>query len=425
MLIRLSSQRSRLLLVAIAFLFAVALSFFGIRAALAEYYVSLNTQAGFETAVRLEPSDPRKWYLLGRYWQYNLTEQDAGRAIIAYRTSLRLDSLSANTWLDLAEAYESGGEIDAARKAFLEAKHVYPASPEASWRFGNFLLLQNELEPAFAEFRSAIQEDPRLGAQAVRVCRHVEPDFSVILDRVVPPIAEAYLNVVSELTNEGDTNDALKVWSKLLALHPKLHSGEVIQFVDVLLRGQQMSDAASVWRQAVNLMDVPKMDDPPGSLVWDGGFETDVTGGGLAWRLVQHPSVVISYDRNIKRSGLRALRLDVAQEDISGFGGVCEWMVVEPHTAYEFSAWLRTKDIANEEGIFFRLVTLGLQVNTAFETTKLAGTNEWTRVSMPWTSPDESHLAEACLARSRGYNQRHGIVWVDDVSLLKVDTTTE
>jgi tetratricopeptide (TPR) repeat protein len=424
-ILKLSSQTNRLLLVALAFLFAVVMSFFGIREALAEYDAGLNTRRGFETAVRLEPSDPRNWYFLGRYWQYNLVEQDTGRAILAYRTSLRLNPLSADTWLDLASAYETDGEINAARKAFLEAKRVYPVSSEVLWRYGNFLLRQNELEFAFSELRGAIEKDPSLAAEAVRTCRHVEPDFSAILDRVLPPIAGAYLNAVLELTNEADTNDALKVWSKLLALHPKLHSVEVIQFVDGLLRRQQMSDAARVWRQAVNLVDVPKTDDPAGSLIWDGGFETDVSGGALAWRFTQHESAVISYDQNVKHSGIRALRLDIAQKDISGFVGVCQWVVVEPDTAYEFSAWLRTKDIAKEESIFFRLGTIGLRENPVFETTKLGGTNEWTRISIPWTSPDESRLAQVCLARSRGFDQRHGIVWIDDVSLLKLDATTK
>jgi tetratricopeptide (TPR) repeat protein len=421
--LKLSSQTSRLLLVALGCLFAVALSFFGIRAGLAEYYVSLNTRAGFETAVRLEPSDPDKWYLLGRYWQYNLIEQDMSRAVLAYRTSLRLNSFSADTWLDLASAYETEGEIDASRKAFLEAKHVYPLSPEVSWRYGNFLLQQGELESAFAEFRRALEQDPHLGAAAVRICRHVEPDFSLIVDRVLPPVADVYLSVVWELTDEADTDDALKVWPKLLALHPKLHSREVMQFVDGLLRAHQMSDAAMVWRQAANLMGMPKVDDPPGSVIWDGGFETDVTGGGLAWRLTQHPSAVISYDYKVKHSGSRALRLDISQKDISGFVGVCQWVVVEPDTTYEFSAWLRTKDIAKEEGIFFRLGSLGLPENPVLETTKLDGTNDWTKISVPWTSPDESRLAQVCLARSRGFDQRHGIVWVDDVSLLELDTT--
>jgi hypothetical protein len=79
-MLRLSSQTHRLLLVAMAFLFALTLSLFGIRAALAAHYVSLNTRAGFETAVRLEPNDPQMWHSLGRYWQYDPVEGDTGRA---------------------------------------------------------------------------------------------------------------------------------------------------------------------------------------------------------------------------------------------------------------------------------------------------------------------------------------------------------
>jgi hypothetical protein len=325
----------------------------------------------------------------------------------------------------LASAYETEGEIDAARKAFLEAKHLYPVSAEVLWGYGNFLLRQNELESAFAEFHRAIEENPQLGGEAVRICRHVEPDFDQILYRVLPPKAEAYQSVVWELMDEADTTDALKVWSKLFLLHPKLHSPEVFQLVDALLRGQHTSDAARVWGQAVTLMDLPKMHDPAGSLIWDGGFETDVTGGGLAWRFGQHQSPVITYDHNVMHSGLRALRLDFDQKNISGFVDVCQLVFVEPKTPYEFSAWLRTKDMAEEGGIFFRLAMPGLQASPVFETIKLLGTNEWTKVSMLWTSPDESRLAQVCLARSRAYDQHHGTAWVDDVSLLKLDATTK
>jgi hypothetical protein len=424
-ILRLSGQTNRLLLVAMAILFAVALSFFAIREALAAHFVSLNTRAGFETAVRLEPNDPDMWYFLGRYWQFDPVEADTARSLRAYRTSLGLNPRSVDTWLDLALAYETEGELDAARKAFLEAKHLYPVSSEVLWRYGNFLLRQNELESAFGEFHRAIEENPQLGAEAVRICRHVEPDFNRILYRVLPPKAEAYQSAVWELTEEADTADALKVWSKLFVLNPRLHSREVIQFVEGLLRSPQTSEAARVWWQAVTLMELPKMHDPAGSLIWDGGFETDVVGGGLAWRFEQHQNPVISYDHNAMHSGLRALRLDFDQKNISGFVDVCQLVVVEPKTAYEFSAWLRTKDMAKEGGIFFHIATPDLQASPVFETTKLLGTNEWTKVSMPWTSPAESRLAQVCLERLRAYDQHHGTAWVDDVSLLKLDSTTK
>jgi len=75
-------------------------------------------------------ADPRNWYLLGRYWQYNLEDPDAQRAIRFYLSALSLNPLSPETWLDLATAYESESNLVAARDAFLHAKKVYPLSAD-------------------------------------------------------------------------------------------------------------------------------------------------------------------------------------------------------------------------------------------------------------------------------------------------------
>src|SRR5271155_4934477 len=140
MILRLSSPVARILLVLLASMLATAISYSGIRNILAAHAAGLNTPEGYERATRLEPDDARNWYLLGRYWQYNLEEPDAQRAIRLYQTALSFDPHSADAWLDLGTAYESEGDLAAARNAFVQAKRVYPLSPEVSWRYGNFLL---------------------------------------------------------------------------------------------------------------------------------------------------------------------------------------------------------------------------------------------------------------------------------------------
>src|SRR5437879_9514226 len=126
MILSLSSIAQRGLLVVASFAVALILSYFSIRNALAAHYAGLQNAEGFERATRLEPADPRNWYLLGRYWQYNLENADASRAIQAYRSAISLDPGSSDTWLDLATVYESEGDLAAARNAFLRAKKAYP-----------------------------------------------------------------------------------------------------------------------------------------------------------------------------------------------------------------------------------------------------------------------------------------------------------
>src|SRR6266851_2398706 len=151
MILRLSSAAQRAVLVSASF---------GV------HYAGLQTAEAYERATHLEPTDPRNWNLLGRYWLYNLEDPDAARAIRSYLSALSLNPASSETWLDLATAYESEANPVAARDAFLHAKKVYPLSPEVAWRYGNFLLRQGELDPAFTEMRHAIEADPRRAAEA-------------------------------------------------------------------------------------------------------------------------------------------------------------------------------------------------------------------------------------------------------------------
>src|SRR5437762_13553895 len=69
MILGLSSIAQRGLLVVASFAVALILSYFSIRNALAAHYAGLETPEGYERATRLEPANPRNWYLLGRYWQ--------------------------------------------------------------------------------------------------------------------------------------------------------------------------------------------------------------------------------------------------------------------------------------------------------------------------------------------------------------------
>jgi len=186
------SRSRRLLALALAIETAVFLGYFSIRAGLASHYVELNTLGGFEKAVRLEPSNDRNWYSLGRYLQNNLENRDLERAISAYLKALEINPRSAETWLELASAYESKADINAAQKTFIEARRIYPASGDVSWKYENFLLRQNENVKGFLEIHRAVEADPGRALEAFLVCRHVERDLEVILDRALPPFPIAY-----------------------------------------------------------------------------------------------------------------------------------------------------------------------------------------------------------------------------------------
>ena len=421
MILRLSNPAARIALLFVALALAAALAYSSLRNAIAAHAVGLGTRVGHERAVKLEPGNPLNWFLLGRYWQYNLEEPDSTRAIQAYRTALALDPRSANTWLDLATVYELEGDNSAARDAFVQAKRVYPLSAEVSWRYGNFLLRVGEFPQAFAEIRHSVFVDPNRAAEAFSRCWRVNPDIQVILDQVLPASGPVYLDAIRELMADAQMRPALTVWDRLVSIHPKLHLSEAIPFVDMLLFARRPEDARRVWMDAALLAETPATGDPSDSVLWDGGFESGVFGGGLSWTFPASPSgVQVGIDSKEKHSGERSLELGFDGKHNVNFADVCHLAVVQPATRYKFSAWVRTQALTTDQGIRFRLEWTENSHAASADTPEFHGTQDWSRVELPWLAPPDVHQVRVCVARNPSdvYGSRiHGTAWVDDVAL--------
>jgi tetratricopeptide (TPR) repeat protein len=428
MILRLSSPAARGLLVLLALALAAGLSYSGIRNALAVHDAELNAPDGYERATKLEPDDARNWYLLGRYWQYNLEDPEAQRAIRSYQTALSFDPHSADARLDLGTAYESEGDVAAARNAFVQAKRVYPLSPEVSWRYGNFLLRRGELDAAFAEFRHAVEADPKRGAAAFALSMRFNPDVNSVLERVLPHSQDAYLNVISALAEQEQSDQALIVWSKLAALHPQLQLSASYPLLELLIHKRRVAEAQRVWDQALAFSAVPRPPDPPNSLVWDGGFETNVTGGGFTWRYSPFiGGVVITLDTKEKHSGNRSLRLTFNGLNNVNFNDVCQYVAVEPATSYHFSAWVLTRSLSTDQGVRFGLHSLGDSNNSTVWTEDMEGTQPWTKVELPWTSAKDVRELQLCVSRlpSAKFDSKiRGSAWIDDVVLVPASAET-
>src|SRR5579871_1274438 len=425
MVLRLSSSIARATLLFVAAVLAAALCYSSSRNALAAHSAGLETLQGQERAVELEPGNPEAWFLLGRYWQYNIEEPDAKRAIAAYRNALSLDPHSATTWLDLAAAYESEGDAAASRDAFQQAKRVYPISAEVAWRYGNFLLRQNEIPAAFAEIREAVSVDPKRAAEAVSRSWRLDPDINSIIENVLPPSAPVYLDAIRELDSDAAMDPALTVWDRLRALQPppRITLTDVIPFTDSLVQAHRIEDAHRVWTEAVTLADpMPPPNDAAGSIIWDGGFETGVSGGGFSWVFAPASlGVQSSYDTKEKHSGERSLRLIFDGRRNVDFSGICHIAFVEPGATYRFSAWVHTQALTTDQGVRFRLEWTENAHSSAVETPDVHGTQPWTEVSIPWSATgDVSRQVRVCINRkpSDDFGSRiHGSAWIDDVAL--------
>jgi tetratricopeptide (TPR) repeat protein len=422
MILRLSNSAQRGTLVLGALLVLLLLSYASIRSARAEHFAGLQTREGLERATHLEPDNARNWYLLGRYWQFNLEDSDTQQAIRAYKIAASLDPYSAETWLSLGSTYESIGDLPRGHDAFLHAKKSYPLSAEVSWQYGNFLLRQGELQSAFTEMRRAVAVDPKRGAEAFSRSLRVESDVDQILDNVLPLNREVYVDVIWDQITDGRTNIALKVWDRLVATHPQIPLRDVFPLVGALRNDKRIADARRVWEQAVVAAGMADLQGPPGSVLWDGGFESGVTGGGYSWLLPEGVrNGQVSLDAQEKHSGNHSLRLIFDGKSVVTSIYICHFVPVLPSTSYLFSAWMKTKAITTDQGVRFQLRSLGAQDDSEATTPEVHGSEPWTRVEIPWSSGKDVHEAQVCLVRilsDQIENKIKGTTWVDDVALV-------
>ena len=420
MIVNLSSPAKRGGLVCIAVAVGIYLTYFSVRTARATYYTGLETLYGYERATQIEPENARNWYLLGRYLQYSLEDANPERAINSYLNSLRLDPQATMTWLDLAATYETEGNDAAARSAFLNAKKTYPVSAEVSWRYGNFLLRQGEQNQAFSEIRYSVETDPLRAAEAFSRCLRIEPDADVILDRVIPANREIYIAVMHDLAGERQADNALKVWKRLVAMHADVPMSEMFTLVATLRQMGRGPEAHELWMQAAEHAGLGDLGGPKDSAVWDGGFESTVSGWDYSWRYsTEAHGVQIGTDRQEQHSGKQSLRVSFDGSSDISFREVCQTVPVKSGTSYELSGWMQTKGLTTDKGVRLELQPFGAG-GSLVDTAEVHGTEPWTRVGAVWEGSKENQDVEICLRRDASEqedNKIRGTVWVDDVAL--------
>jgi tetratricopeptide (TPR) repeat protein len=392
--------------------------------ALASHYASSSDFRNWERATRIEPENAETWYRLGRFRQLDFDNVDNPLAISYYRRAIQLNSRSPYYKLDLAGALETAGNIDEADTNFRAAQAAYPISAEVSWKYGNFLLRQNRLPEAYAEIHRAAIVDPNLIPLAVSRVWHSDPDIHLLLDQVLPDTPGAYTQALVFLVDAQDPSAALEAWRRLIAKDRHTEWRWAYLLTDMLVAKEKFEDARTVWREAVELNPGSTPAYSGNSLVFDGGFENDISGGGFGWRQSDVGGADFDFDADQKHSGSRSARLIFDGSKNLAYQELFQYILVSPATRYHFQGFLRTDQISTESGMRFEILDPKDQQQLDVLTPSETGTRPWTLEQSDFTTGPQMHLILIRLTRrvsERLDNKLRGTVWIDDVSLAPTD----
>ena len=398
------------------------LSYAGVVHALASHYGASSNPDDWVLASRIETANAENWYRLGRYRQLDFEHSDIPLAVSYYRRAVELDPHSPFYKLDLASALEMTGSAVEAEKYFRAAQENSPISAEVSWRYGNFLLRQQRLPEAYAEIHRALVVDSKLLPLAVSRAWHSDPEARVLLDQVLPKTAEGDWVALSFLVQEQEGTAALTVWNHLIGLKPSINWKEVSPFIDMLVNQGRFDEAGSVWRQATSTEGTTfPPASPTGSLVFDGGFESDLSNAGFGWRQQAIPGADFGFDTEEKHSGSRSARIIFDRTQNLSYEHLSQWVLVAPGTRYIFRGFLRTDHISSDSGMRFEITDPRQPKDLDVLTPNETGTQPWTMEEVEFTTGPQTHMIRVLLRRlpsARIDNKLSGTVWVDDVAIL-------
>jgi tetratricopeptide (TPR) repeat protein len=375
-------------------------------------------------AATLEPTNADYWDRLGFYEKWDFDRRDLRRVVAYEERATEADPRSDTYWMDLADAYEAIGQPTRARDAFEQAQSAHPISSDVAWRYGNFLLRQNDSSKAFSELRRALMTDPNLTVEAVSECTKVSDDLPRILTTVLPNQNRYYLMALDYFLTQHQADAALTVWDQLRSQKPTAQMAEVVPLINELIGQERMEDARRVWQQALEGTSWPQDERGP-SLVFNGGFEHDLLNGAFDWREDSIAGALFFSDRDVVYAGARALRITFDGSANLDFQNLWQYSPVEPNHHYHFAAYLRLEEISTDSGIRFAIHDAFHPAALQILTPNLVGSQPWLPVEADFLTGPETHLLTIALRRVPSWkfdNKLRGTVWVDNVSLVSVPT---
>ena len=382
----------------------------------ASRWAAIPDLSNLQEAIRLEPSNAEYRELLGR--SLALSGANLNDAIANYRTAVHLNPYVARYWLDLAGAYQVAGHTSEQERSVEQAVEADPTTPHVAWEAANFFLVQGDQERALRNFRVVLANDPEAVDSALQLCWRATGDANQILDRALPRRPDLYFSFLSLLISKQEVAAAENVWNHLIALNQEFSTKLAFPYFRFLIAKQEVAAAQTAWQQlaGVNRSLQPYLPSRA-NLIVNGGFEENVLNGGFDWWYESNPHAALAIDTSEFYSGTRSL--SVTFDGLNpGDAGILQFIVVKPHTDYEFSAESRTEDIESASGPRFAIVDAYTNASYVL-TDDLLGTNPWRAQHARFQTGPNTNLVLLKIVRQPGVPLIRGKLWIDNLRLAE------
>ena len=391
------------------------------RQGVASYYFRQNLPDALQMAMTWDPADPVYPAALAHLVHLYGQNPDPDAVIRLYQTAVRLSPFDAGYTADLAQANDWAGRTDVSLLLFQRAQQLFPNSPEINWKLANFYVRSGNNNDALPPLKKILSSNIIEKNQVFALCDHAGINSVTVLDKLLSPNIPAYFAYLNFETQHGNFSAAQETWNRLLTLDSPFESKEAFPFLDTLIRAHELDRASQVWSSLVSRFP-DRIPSPasPNNLITNGNLQADILDGAFDWRVFPVKGVAVNQDSTGPTADSRSLRIEFDGSQNLYYGSVLQFVPVQPHTKYTFSAFTRSQAITTEAGV-------GIQISDGYDPNKilgstdpLIGTTPWSEQSFSFETPPDTRLLIVRIGRAPSQkldNKIAGAFWLSRVSL--------
>jgi hypothetical protein len=262
-----------------------------------------------------------------------------------------------------------------------------------------------------------LQTDSQHIEPALQICWHATYDIDMMSDALAPtPIV--FLEFLKLLIDERNTGAAEKIWSRLIAQQQPFDPQLATAYFEYLIAQHDVEAANAAWNDLARIN--PSFRPyrlSAANLVVNGGFDEKLLNMGFDWRYEGHPHVTLALDGEVFHGGSRSLSITFDGGAVVD-SGLSQFIRLDPHTLYDFSAYVRTDDIFAAHGPQF-VISDAYTKNPLLLTQELLGTAGWKQVSGSFRTGPSTDLVSLKIMRASGAERITGRLWIDDVIMTR------
>ena len=368
---------------------------------------------GLEQAIRLAPDNAAFPHLLGL--QLSVFDIDHDRALANLRKAVALNPYSGRYWLDLASAYQEGGNLQQENQAVQSALAAEPGNPEIAAEAAQYYLAEGDADHALPLVRQALNQNPQVAPTLLLTCWRATHDASLLLAKAVPPrpdLQVAFLRVLTEQNQKAAANDA---WQQIVTARHSFPPELSLFYFDYLIKENDVTGFDRAWHELASLAPSLRPYIPTSNLIVNSSFEQPVLNYGFDWRHQPADHIAVGIDATVAHSGARSLSLSYDGNPAYDAGWT-QFVPVHPNAAYEFSAWIKSDNVTSSSGPRLAIVDAYSGANLLL-TDDVLDTHPWHEIGGRLQVPTGTELVAVKIIRAPANTRIRGRVWIDDLRL--------